>query len=276
MNPVHISATAEDLAGNQGLGRYVLLPGSNGRARQIAGHFDQVTVREHSRGHDCHLGQLRLEGGGMVDVAVVATGMGCSSMEIILHELYTLGARRFLRVGTAGSMQPGQVKRGDLVSATASVRDEKTTMDYAPREIPAIASNGMVWMIREAAKKLGLDQKLHEGIVHCKASFYARQFGKGSLAPENQRYKEILADCGVLATEMETAALFIQTSIYQQACRAESGHSVRPYVMSGAILGIVSAPSEKFMTAEEQTDTIDAGILLALETLKLLAVHERR
>jgi len=34
--PEHINATPEDLAGNNRIGRYILLPGSDGRAQEIA------------------------------------------------------------------------------------------------------------------------------------------------------------------------------------------------------------------------------------------------
>src|SRR5262245_18673294 len=99
-NPFHINATAEDLAGNNGLGRYVLLPGSDGRAKAIAEYFTNTIVKTHPRGHHLYLGEI--EGtNGPIEVATISSGMGCPSMEIILHELFHLGAKRFLRVGTA-------------------------------------------------------------------------------------------------------------------------------------------------------------------------------
>lgn len=274
MNPVHISATAGDLEGNGGRGRYVLLPGSIGRARQFAGHFESFTVVPHSRGHDCYLGQIRTAGGAAVDVAVIATGMGCPSMEIILHELYTLGARRFLRAGTAGSLQPDYVRVGDIVSATGAVRDESTTQDYVPKEVPAMASSAMVRMIRTAAERLNMTAHVHEGIVHCKSSFYAREFGHGPLAEEHKRYHDILKHYGVLATEMETAALFVQGNLYAEASRVRGKIMSLPAVMTGAILSVVAVPGETFMTAEEQGPVIHHNILLALETLRVLAELE--
>ena len=79
----HMSATPEDLRGNAGRGRYVLLPGSPGRAEQIADRFEDKEVRRHPRGHDLHTGVLR-HGKTAIDVAVIATGMGCPSLDIIV------------------------------------------------------------------------------------------------------------------------------------------------------------------------------------------------
>src|SRR5476651_2489588 len=128
--PEHINATAEDFAGNHGIGRYILLPGSDGRAKEIAQHFDNLVTKSHHRAHNVYLGTLSCDG-KIIDVATVSTGMGCPSMEIILHELFHLGAKRFLRVGTAGSLQPW-IKIGSIVNALASVRDENTSTRYLP------------------------------------------------------------------------------------------------------------------------------------------------
>lgn len=48
----HINATTEDLAGNHGIGRYILLPGSDGRAKEISQHFNNLTIKSHPRGHN--------------------------------------------------------------------------------------------------------------------------------------------------------------------------------------------------------------------------------
>lgn len=265
-NPIHLSITADDMAGNHGRGRYVLLPGSDGRAEQIASYFQDVTVRRHARGHHCYLGKL--DG---IDVMVVSSGMGCPSMEIILHELFMLGARRFLRVGTAGALQTF-IQLGDLVNAIAAVRDEKTTYDYVPEGFPALASPEMHHLIVDAAEKLGLSQKCHHGIVHCKASFYAREFAEGPQSVENERYMRLLTDTGVLATEMETSTLFVQTGLYAHQCR-EAGQRL-PAVLSGAILGIVAVPPHEFMRSEQQSTVVNDMIQLALETLRQLAVKD--
>src|SRR3990167_10597378 len=88
--PFHINADSEDLAGNNGIGRYVLLPGSNGRAHEIAQCFDNLTTKSHSRGHHLYLGTLTSEG-QIIDVATIASGMGFPSKEIILDAMGTHG-----------------------------------------------------------------------------------------------------------------------------------------------------------------------------------------
>lgn len=271
----HFSATSEDFIGNQGIGRYVLLPGSDGRAREIANHFDDLSVKNHARGHHLYLGTIK-HNDQKIDVATIASGMGCPSMEIILHELFRLGAKRFLRVGTAGSLQDDRIKIGDMVNVQGSVRDESTTIDYAPLGLPAIASSRMVQMIEEAAKVEGLGKHLHTGIVHCKASLYAREFGAGPRRSENEAYMALLSDCGVLATEMETAALFIQSQIYNQTLK-KMGIGPRFSVMAGAVMGILAEPHQhKFATEAEQELLTERTVKLSLRTIKLLAEAELR
>ena len=47
--PEHINACPEDFEGNDGIGRYILLPGSDGRAKKMSEKFKNVSVKEHSR-----------------------------------------------------------------------------------------------------------------------------------------------------------------------------------------------------------------------------------
>lgn len=267
--PEHINATSDDLSGNHGIGRYVFLPGSDGRAQAIAALFEDMTVKNHPRAHNLYLGKLRGYDGKFIDVATIATGMGGPSIEIILHELFHLGAKRFLRVGTAGSLQPNWVKTGDLVNAQAAVRDENTATNYAPLELPAIASLAFINAIETAAKSLQLTKIFHSGIVHCKSALYAREFGEGPRAHENHDYIKLLTELGVLASEMETATLFVQSQVYQQQLH-KHGMDAPHQVLVGAILAVVGA--------FEHSDKVDAAIQhsieIALESVKILAKQE--
>lgn len=268
--PRHINATKEDLSGNHGIGRYILLPGSDGRAKEIAKHFENLSVKSHPRGHHLYLGTIHHEGED-IDIATISSGMGCPSMEIILHELFCLGAKRFLRIGTAGSLQPNHVNMGDIINVQASVRDEHTTLDYAPLALPAVASSKLVSAITQAKNKINLPQTLHTGIVHCKSSFYAREYFAGPKSNANKKYIHLLKQCGVLATEMETATLFIQSQLYHQQLQ-QQGFGDQYEILSGAILGILAIPPDYDATSDLEANTIEAIIYLGLETVKLLAV----
>lgn len=270
--PHHINATAADLAGNNGIGRYVLLPGSDGRAKEIAKHFDNLSVKEHTRGHNLYTGTISHQD-QVIDVASIASGMGCPSMEIILHELFKLGAKRFLRIGTAGSLQPGLVELGHLVNAQASVRDERTTTDYVPLEIPALASLEFTSAALLAAENLKLGDKVHTGMIHCKGSFYAREFGHGPQSAINNNYMDLLSNCGVLASEMETAALFIQSQLYDFELRKQ-GRGAEHRVLAGAILAIIAVPPAQVKASQLGTQATENAIQLAFETVRTIAANE--
>jgi uridine phosphorylase len=200
-----MNACAKDMEGNNGHGRFFIIPGSNPRAKAIAEeYFDHLTVKyEHGRGHHLYLGKIK---GTDVDVGTIATGMGCPSMDIFCSELILLGCKVLLRLGTAGSMQ-SHIKVGDLVVATGAVRDEGASGNYAPYEFPSIASRVIVNSCDDAAKIL--KEKPHFGIYQTKDSLYAREFKKGILADDHAKYMERLAAMGCLVSEMEASHLFI-------------------------------------------------------------------
>jgi uridine phosphorylase len=269
-HPENINASKADLDGNEGIGRYVFLPSSDGRAKEIAENFDNLVVKTHAHGHNLYLGTIESPT-GEIAVASISTGMGCPSTEIIVHELFNLGAKRFLRVGTAGSLQNTLVKVGDLVNAQAAVRDENTTTHYAPLEFPTIASLEFASSIMIAAERMGFSEFLHTGVVHCKSSLYAREFG-GARAEENKAYIDLLTETGVLATEMESAALFIQSQIYNHQLQLK-GVSPKHRVLAGTILSII-ATVDGYESSEKVTKSLKNGIDLAIETVKTLAIQE--
>jgi uridine phosphorylase len=271
--PEHMNAVSEDFQGNNGIGRYVFLPGSDGRAKQISEHFTDVSVKEHSRRHNIYKGTLE-HNGVKIDVASVSSGMGTPSLDIIVNELFRLGVKRFLRVGTAGLLQPKYMKAGDFCIGTGAVKDDGATQNYLPPEIPAIASMDMVLAAQKAAEVMNIASRSHTGLMHSKASLYAREFKTGPLADENSRYMKILADSGVMASEMEASMLFTLASIFnhqmQLECQSKAPSNV---VMAGAIC-LILGEGDDFGTPEMLKKNTLQAVKLSIQTVKELAMQE--
>lgn len=262
----HITAEKGDFEGNGSYGRYVFLSGSGARAKKIAvQHFSNLTVRESERGHDLYLGTLERDGVS-IDVASISTGMGVSSMEIILSELIFFGARRFLRIGTCGSLQPSSIRVPSAIVVTGAVRDEKASSDYAPIEVPAIATTEYVEYLKKAAIQSNWGENTFCGIVHCKSTLYGREFGFSPLKDEHDAYIKNLSELGILATEMESSLLFILGLCHNKAIHpiTQDTSAGKQDVSVGALLAVIG-DDQPFSEAKElKVKSVDKIIEIAL------------
>lgn len=191
--------------GREDVGKYVILPGDPKRCAKIAKYFDDAELIADSREYVTYTGYL--DG---VKVSVTSTGIGGPSASIAMEELVKAGADTFIRVGTCGGMQL-PVESGDVVIATGAVRMEGTSKEYAPIEFPAVADYGIVNALAASAKSLG--QKYHVGVVQCKDAFYGQH--SPELMPVSYELLnkwEAWKRLGCLASEMESAALFVVAS----------------------------------------------------------------
>ena len=197
------------------VGRYVLLPGDPFRTDYIASFLDDPKLVAHNREHKTWTGALM-----GVPVSVTSTGMGGPSAAIAIEELIHCGADTFIRIGTAGRLCPeSQDPTIQGIIATGAVRAEGLTGEYVPYEYPAIADRHVVAALADSAEEFGYNFK--EGIVHCKDSFYGQIDPDGLPNGDLLKYKwKAWEKSRVMATEMETAALFVLASI--RGCRAGS------------------------------------------------------
>lgn len=191
--------------GKGDVGRYVILPGDPKRCAKIAKYFDDPVLMADNREYVTYTGYL--DG---VKVSVTSTGIGGPSASIAMEELVMSGADTFIRIGTCGGMQL-DVKSGDVVIANGAIRMEGTTREYAPIEFPAVADIHITNALMEAAEEMGAPY--HVGVVQCKDSFY------GQHSPERMPVSYELLNkweawkrLGCLASEMESAALFVVAS----------------------------------------------------------------
>lgn len=193
----------------------VLVVGDPARAARIAGRLaggqEVGRNREYATFVGAHGGET---------VAVVSHGVGSAGATVCFEELCRAGARRLIRAGTAGGMQPA-VRDGAIVIARGAVRAEGTTAHLVPAGFPALADPDVVLALRDAAGRA--DRPVTEGIVLTSDLFYPHDV-LGTDLPMWQR-------TGVVAVEMECAALMVTAALHGAA--------------AGAILAVDGNPLEE-------------------------------
>lgn len=237
------------------VGEYVILPGDPKRCEKIAAYFDNAELIADRREFTTYTGYLN-----GTKISVTSTGIGGSSASIALEELVNIGAKTFIRVGTCGGIDT-KVKGGDIVIATGAIRMEGTSKEYAPIEFPAIANLDVINSLVSASKNLNYEY--HTGVVQCKDSFY------GQHSPEKMpvNYEllnkwEAWKKMGTLASEMESAALFIVGSFLK----------VR---VGSVFLTVANQEREKLNLENPVVHDTDKAIKTAIEALKILIANDK-
>ena len=188
------------------VGEYVILCGDPGRVEKIAAYLDNPVFVSQNREYTIYNGYI-----DTTLVTVASTGIGGPSAAICVEELIKCGAKFFIRVGTSGGIRT-DVVGGDLVIATAAVRDDGTSREYLHESYPAAADFNIVRALADEAATLcdsTVGNGYHVGVVQSKDSFY------GETDPESMPISDALLKrwesyvrLGCLTSEMECAAIF--------------------------------------------------------------------
>jgi len=144
------------------------------------------------------------------------SGMGGPSLSIVVNELYNVGVRQIIRVGTSGSIQR-DVKVGSVVISRAALCRQGAADDIAPLEYPSSANPFLTVALVNAARELDLDW--HMGITASVDTFYEGQERIDTSANKHllRRLKGITEEyrhLNVLNYEMECGTLFKMASVY--------------------------------------------------------------
>ena len=240
---------------NGEVGRYVILPGDPKRCKKIAQYFEDPVMIADNLEFITYTGTL--DG---VKVSVTSTGIGGPSAAIAMEELARCGADTFVRIGTCGGIQP-EVKSGDIVVATGAVRMEGTSKEYAPIEYPAVADLMVVNALVSAAKEK--DCEFYTGVVQSKDAFYGQHEPEMMPAGYELINKwEAWKKLGCLASEMETAALYIVAA--------------KLHVRAGAcFLVMANQEREKLGLENPVVHDTDMAVQVAVEAIRKLIKEER-
>ena len=239
----HISAKPGDF------GKTVLMPGDPLRSKFIAENFleDPVLVNN-VRGVQGYTGTYK-----GVKVSVMASGMGMPAIGIYSHELYNgYGVENIIRVGSAGSIQD-HIDLYDVVIAQGACTDSNFAAQFhLPGTYAPIADYQLLSAAVEAAKKNGATY--HVGNVNSSDVFYGDHAG----VPEGLDSVYGLKKMGVMALEMEAAALYMNAARYGK--RALCICTISDHVLKG-----VETTSQERPTAFTTMMKIALDVAVAME-----------
>ena len=210
---VHLEAQPGDIA------PFVLLPGDPLRAQFIADRFlDGAVCHNRVRNALGFTGHYK-----GVRVSVQSTGMGMPSAAIYIHELLAgYGARILVRIGTCGAIR-ADLRTRDLVLVQAASTDSAMfRATFGGATFAAAASFDLLH--RAHALATSQDKPVRVGTVLTSDTFYPDEAAIST-------WWTPWAEHGVLAAEMETAALY--TLAARRSARALSILTVSDNLVTG-------------------------------------------
>ena len=229
----HIGAAQGDIA------KGILLPGDPLRAKYIAENFlENPVCFNQVRGMLGFTGTYKGK-----RISVMGTGMGIPSISIYTTELMNdYGVEYLCRVGTCGSMQP-EIGLEDVVIAEGACTDSDFNHTIFNGTYCPVADFLMLRSAYKLSKELGISVKI--GNVLSDDMFYGEDFVVNN---------PIWAKYGVLAAEMETAALYTYAKKYHKHALSLVTVSDSPF-------------TDRQLTPEERQKNLVNAITLALNTV---------
>ena len=234
----HINAVPSDFA------KTVLMPGDPMRAKFVAEEFLSDTVLVNNvRGVQGYTGIYK-----GTRVSVMASGMGMPSIGIYSHELYnSFDVENIIRIGSAGGYGKNVSVR-DIVIAMGACTDSRYAHQFhLPGTFAPIASYNMLKLCADTAEEMKLPY--HVGNILSSDVFY----GDDECLPEQMRAVAQWSKMGVLAVEMEAAALYMNAA--RAGKNALTVCTVSDHLLTGEAL-----------SSEERQNSFTQMITLALET----------
>ena len=196
MNPniptPHITAGENDFA------KTVLMPGDPMRSKFLAEHYlENAVLVNNVRGVQGYTGTWHGK-----KVSVMASGMGCPSIGIYSYELFNFyNVDNIIRIGSAGALRP-EIKVRDIVIGMSAYTNSGFTRAFGFQGSAApCCSYELLRKAMDKAEELGI--RAFAGPVFSSDLFYS---------DNSKEQNEILAKQGVLAIEMESAALYLNAA----------------------------------------------------------------
>ena len=226
----HITAKEGEFA------RTVLMPGDPLRSKFIAENFlEEARLVNNVRGVQGYTGFYAGK-----RVSVMASGMGMPSIGIYSYELFNFfGVENIIRIGSAGMLSE-KLKVRDIVAGMTAFTDSAYGRQFGfDGTIAPCCDYALLTKAMQAAEKFG--QHMVPGAIYSSDCFYDESQPLGKLK-----------NLGVLAVEMEAAALYMNAARAGKSALAICTISDNPFTGEG-------------LSAEERQNSFTGMMKIALE-----------
>jgi DeoD family purine-nucleoside phosphorylase len=213
-----IHMTGNDLAAMvqlrpQDIGKYVIMPGTPDRLTALVKKIKNPIKNFSFMDHTMYTGEY--DG---VRVTAMNGGMFSANTAITTEIVCSIRAENIIRLGSCGALRE-DIKVGDLILATASIRGDGVTPYYVDSSFVTEPDSKLTEALVKAAKKLGAT--LHTGKV----------WSTDALLRETKELVEEKAAAGAIAVDMVSSALL--TIAQLNKVKAASLLAVSDNVMTG-------------------------------------------
>lgn len=220
-------------------GEYILLTNFQSYVEKFASRFEVPIV-----GGDKNMPNASAEG-----ITMINFGMGSPNAATIMDLLSAVQPKAVLFLGKCGGLKKKN-KLGDLILPIAAIRNEGTSNDYMPPEIPALPAFNLQRAVSHILRNTGQDY--WTGVV----------FTMNRRVWEfDNRFKKYLTKTRAIAIDMETATLFTVGFANKIPTGALLLVSDQPMISSG----VKTAESDKKVSSEFVDQHIENGIQALLE-----------
>ena len=220
-------------------GEYILLTNFLSYVEKFAQRFE-VPVD----GGDKNMPNATAEG-----ISIINFGMGSPNAATIMDLLSAIKPKGVLFLGKCGSLK-NKNNVGDLILPIAAIRNEGTSSDYLPSEVPALPAFNIQRAVSHILRNQGSDY--WTGVVYTT---------NRRVWEYDERFKKYLRKTRAIAIDMETATLFTVGFANKLPTGALLLVSDQPMISAG----IKTADSDKLVTLNFVETHLQTGIDALLE-----------
>ena len=232
-------------------GEYILLTNFMNYVEKFALRFEVPIV-----GGDKNMPNATAEG-----ITIINFGMGSPNAATVMDLLSAIKPKGVLFLGKCGGLKKKN-KLGDLILPIAAIRNEGTSADYLPQEVPALPAFNIHRAVSHILRNAGRDY--WTGVVYT-TNRRVWEF--------DNKFKKYLTKTRAMAIDMETATLFTVGFSNKIPTGALLLVSDQPMISAG----VKTSDSDRLVTHEFIEMHIQAGIdsLIEIKNNGLSVKHLR-
>ena len=183
------------------IGDYVIFSGDPWRIERLVKNLSEVEHVAFAREFNTYTGTYK-----GIKITVTSTGIGAPSAAIAMEEMYEVGMKVAVRMGTVMALQDDML--GKFIIPVAAMRRESTSKTYVEEAYPAVADFDLVQTMNRTVKDMGADYV--NGVNCTMDGFYSQMHDSKFSLEKKKDYAplfEELRELNVVGIDMESACM---------------------------------------------------------------------